>query len=95
MTPGNDPAIRAASPESGVKDYVVELARQHGVRYIRTPADALAEGITRLAGDDVATDVIEDLIVALKRARVIDGPAMVSLLGNYLNERRNAERPCP
>lgn len=39
---------------------------------------------TRLAGDDVIPDAIEDLIVALKRADVINGQEMVELLGQYV-----------
>lgn len=75
-------------PTFKVAEYVVSLAQQHGVRYTRTSGDALAEVVTRLAADQVATDDIEDLIVALKRAHVIDAKTMVALLGNYLDERR-------
>lgn len=75
-------------PTSGLAEFVADLARKHGVRYARTGVDDLADVITRLADDVVATDRTEDLIVALKRAHVIDGPTMVALLGNYLDERR-------
>jgi hypothetical protein len=37
-----------------------------------------------LADDDVRSDETEDLLVALKRANVINGPTMVDLLGRYL-----------
>ncbi|MBL3557607.1 MULTISPECIES: hypothetical protein [Marinobacter] len=68
------------------KSYVIDLAAQHGIRYQETPADRLAVVATRLAGDEVVTDEIEDLIVALKRAQLITGTQMVELLGRYLDE---------
>lgn len=74
-------------PATGPSKYVDDLARQHNVHYIRTGADALADVITRLADDDVVTDDTENLIVALKRAHVIDVNTMVALLGAYLDER--------
>lgn len=49
----------------------------------------MADVITRLADDTVVTDVTEDLLVALKRADVIDGPTMIDLLGRHLDECRH------
>ncbi|MEI6068709.1 MAG: hypothetical protein WCP96_15310 [Methylococcaceae bacterium] len=76
-------------PTAGLREYIIEIARRYGVSYVRTPSDDLAEVITRLSGDEVASDETKDLIVALRRANVIDGPTMVSLLGSYLDENRN------
>ena len=76
-------------PSKNLTEYVAKLAQKHGVRYIKTANDALAEVITRLSGDEVIPDKTEDIIVALKRANVIDGPTMISLLGSYLDEKRN------
>ncbi len=72
-----------------VTDYVATLAQRHGVVYAKTGNDALAEVITHLADDDVRTDETENLLVALKRANVIDGKTMVDLLGRHLDECRN------
>ena len=36
-----------------------KLAQMHGVAYVRTQSDALANHITRLAGDNVELDEIE------------------------------------
>ena len=72
-----------------IKRYVAALARRHGVVYAKTGNDALAEVITRMSDDDVRTDETEDLLVALKRAQVIDGPTMVSLLGRHLDQCRH------
>lgn len=74
-------------PTSGLSKYVADLARKHGVKPARTPNDALAEVITQLSDDAVITDDTEDLIVALKRADVLDAETMVALLGNYLDEK--------
>lgn len=56
---------------------------------MRSGNDALADCITKLADDDVWTDEIEDLMVALKRAKVIDGSKMIALLGNYMDEKKH------
>ena len=74
-------------PVSSVSSYIDSIAKQHGVSYLRTPSDELADVVTRLSGDEVSTDATEDLIVALRRANVIDGPTMISLLGSHLDER--------
>lgn len=75
-------------PRTGLAAYILGLAAKHNVVYVSTRADQLAETITRLSGDDVVPDGIEDSLVALKRANVIDGETMVHLLGNYLDEKR-------
>jgi len=75
-----------------IRSYVIDIAAQHGIRYQVTPADELAVVATRLAGDEVVTDKIEDLIVALKRAGAINGSEMVALLGRYLDEKLSAQR---
>ena len=58
------------------------------IRYQATPADELAVVATQLSGDEVTTDAIEDLIVALKRAGAISGDEMGSLLSRYLAGKR-------
>jgi len=81
-------------PKSGIVDFVIDLARKNGIQYIRSGLDDLADVITRLAGDDIVTDETEDLIVELKRAQIIDDSTMISLLGNYFDERDHV-RPVP
>lgn len=65
------------------------LAKAHQVKTVRTPQDALAEVITRLAGDEVTSDATEDLIVNLKRSGVINGAQMISFLGQHIDERKH------
>ena len=69
-----------------VTERVQQLAKENCVVYKKTANDALADVITRLSDDNVVTDATEDLIVALKRANVISGEVMVSLLGQHLRE---------
>ncbi len=71
----------------GTAAFVVKLARKHGVSYVRTEHDALADVMTRLSDDEVVMDDIENLMVALRRANVIDGRTFISLLGCYIDEK--------
>lgn len=75
-------------PTTGLVEFIADLARKHGVSYVRTGVDDLADAITRLSDDEVVPDDTENLIVSLKRANVIDSLTMVSILGNYLDEKR-------
>ncbi len=65
-----------------------ELARQHHVAYVPTRRDALAGHITRLAGDDVELDEIEQLLIALQRAGHLTRIEVVRLQANYLREAK-------
>lgn len=76
-------------PTHNIADFVIELVKLNNVTYTKTSIDELAEVITHLADDIVITDETEDLIVALKRAHVIDAATMVLLLGSYLDEKRH------
>lgn len=49
---------------------------------------ALAEVVTHLSDDEVKPDETENLVIALRRANVIDDPTMVTLLGRYFEESR-------
>lgn len=73
--------------EPTAKSRILDLAERSGVRYEFMKEDALADVITHISGDDICTDEIEDLVVALKRSGIITGPEMVALLGAYLDEK--------
>ena len=75
-------------PTSDVGDYVRQLAGFHGVQYVPTAADQWAETVTRLAGDEVRSGPVQDLLVALKRAGKLTKDDMARLLVNYLRERK-------
>jgi hypothetical protein len=76
-------------PVSGLRDYILGLASTHGVAYVETPTDILADAITRLADDDVHLDEIECLLIALERAGVVASDSVVPLHINYLREKLN------
>jgi hypothetical protein len=65
---------------------IQNLAEQNGVTYHATDTDRLAHHITRLAGDVVEFDPIEQLLIALQRAGHIDRSLMVLLQARYLRE---------
>lgn len=73
-------------PTTGLAEYVTELARKHGVHYVRTADDALAEVFSRLSDAEVETDDTQDLIVALRRSKVIDDEGLILLLRRYFAE---------
>ena len=82
-------SIPDTTNEHDIRRYVANIAKQHGVSSTKTGTDALADLITRLSDDDVRPNSeTEDLIVALRRANVIDGPTMIALLGRHLDEHR-------
>jgi hypothetical protein len=81
--------IELVIPTSGLRQFILNLANQHNVVYVKTYGDAWADVVTRLSGDDVETDDIECLIIELKREGVISGKDMVALLGTYLGELKN------
>tara|TARA_R110000823_G_scaffold307587_1_gene430773 strand:+ start:1683 stop:1982 length:300 start_codon:yes stop_codon:yes gene_type:complete len=78
---------RRSNSKNSARSQIVALAKRRGIRYQRLADDELAEVVTRLSDDDVATDDVEDLVVALKRSGAISGSEMVDLLGQYLNEK--------
>ena len=77
----------SAIPIRGLAKYIGDLAHRHNVRYVRTPEDAMADVITRLADDDVVMDDVELMILALERAGVIASADVVPLHVNYLREK--------
>jgi hypothetical protein len=77
----------ATIPTSGLREYVIGFAQQHGVTYIKTPHDELAEVITRLSDDDVEMDDVRCLLIALNRAGVMSTKRMGQILVNYLLEK--------
>lgn len=79
-----------AIPMTGLRDFIAALAAQHGAVYECNGSSALVQAITRLAGDEAAPDATERLVIALRRANVIDGATMVTLLGRYFDEEKGS-----
>jgi hypothetical protein len=74
--------------ESATATRIRKMAEEYEVVYVRTPRDALAHHITRLAGDDVQFDDVEQLLIALQRSGHLSRVEMVRLQAAYLREAR-------
>ena len=72
--------------EKSVAARIRKMALEHDVEYVRAPHDRLARDITRLAGDDVQLDEIEQLLIALQRSGHLSRTEMVQLQAVYLRE---------
>ena len=79
-------------PTSGVAKHVSSLAKKHNITYSVNPMDTWAQTVTRLAGDVVKPDHVEDLIIALKRAGKISKKEVATLTVNYLRETKRSVR---
>ncbi|MGA7787951.1 MAG: hypothetical protein WCA56_07270 [Xanthobacteraceae bacterium] len=75
-------------PQPATAARILELARKYRVAYVGTQRDTLASNITRLAGDDVQLDDIEQLLIALQRNGHLTRVEMVQLQASYLREAR-------
>ncbi len=78
---------RKQVPISGLRAYIVALAKRHGVTHTKTPCDQLAQVITNLSDDDVEMDDVELLLIALERAGIVPSEQVVALHVNYLREK--------
>jgi hypothetical protein len=74
--------------QSATAARIRQMARDHHIAYVRTQRDVLAHHITRLAGDDVELDEIEQLLIALQRGGYLSRTEMVQLQAAYLREVR-------
>jgi hypothetical protein len=74
---------------SATATQIRSLAQKYHVAYVRTPSDTLAHHITRLAGDDVELDEVEQLLIALHRSGHLTRVEMVQLQASYLREVRS------
>ena len=74
--------------ETATAARIRKMAQEYHVAYVGTQSDALAHHITRLAGDDVQLNEIEQLLVALQRSGRLTRVEMVQLQASYLREAR-------
>jgi hypothetical protein len=75
-----------------VANQVRKLAKENKVTAERDGMSRMAVSITRLAGDVVELDGIEQLLVNLKRKGVLSKAEILALQGRYLQERRAQKR---
>lgn len=71
-----------------VADVVERFTRQKKFTADRTYGHIFANKVTELSGDTVILDKTEEVLVALKRRKVISGRRMVSLLSQHQRELR-------
>jgi hypothetical protein len=77
----------SVQPQNDAATVIRDLARKYDVTYVKTQSDAVAHHITRLAGDHVELDEIEQLLIALQRAG-LSRAEIVRLQASYLREAR-------
>lgn len=69
------------------KDEILAIAQKHNITYKRTALDDWADTVNWLSDDDVHFDEIELLLIAIGRAKVIEGIERTLLHHRYLKER--------
>ncbi|WP_413791920.1 MULTISPECIES: hypothetical protein [unclassified Pseudomonas] len=77
---------------ASVATQVRKLAKAHNVTAEHDGMSRMAATITRLAGDVVELDGIEQLLVNLKRKGVLSKSEILTLQGEYLQEKRRAKK---
>jgi len=82
------PARRSATHPAYSEGVIRRLANANNVSVVASSNDVLAQHITRLSGDDVAFDAIENTIVALQRAGILNRTQAVRLQARHLRESR-------
>lgn len=75
-------------PGNGTAAEIQALAERYGIAYTQTETDVWAQHVTRLAGDDVALDDIELLLIALLRSGHLSQPQALKLQVRYLRESK-------
>ncbi|MHA6787650.1 hypothetical protein [Pseudomonas sp. FP2300] len=71
---------------------VRRLAETHNVTAERDAISRMAAAITRLAGDVVELDKVEQLLVNLKRKGILSKSEILILQSKYLQEKRHAKK---
>lgn len=80
------------SRTASVANQVRKLAKAHQVTAEPDSMSRMAVTLTRLAGDLVELDGIEQLLVNLKKKGVLSKAEVVALQGRYVEEKRQAKK---
>jgi hypothetical protein len=75
-------------PQTATATVIRQMAEQYRVAYVQTESDRLAHHITRLAGDYVELDEVEQMLIALQRAGHVSRTELVRLQASYLREAK-------
>ncbi len=79
----------SARHQSSTAAAIRRMAELHHVAYVQTESDELARHMTRLAGDHVELDEIEQMLIALQRAGHLSRVDLVRLQASYLREAKS------
>ncbi len=83
------PARRQAAAHATYTASVIRrLAERNNVAVSVSENDLVAHHITRLSGDDVMFDDVEQMVIALQRAGLLSRVQAVRLQARYLRETR-------
>ena len=77
---------------AGVASEVRKLAKAHKISAEPDSMSCMAATITRLAGDSVELDNIEQLLINLKRKGVLSSAQVLTLQARYIQEKRQAHK---
>lgn len=77
------------TPPASAELEIRELAFQHGVSGDKTSLDDWCESISANAGDEIQSDEVELLLIALRRIGHIDGIKLTKLHAQYLKDVLN------
>jgi len=78
--------------EISVANRVRRLAQSHNVTAEPDDISRMAVAITRLAGDEVLLDNIQQLLVNLKRKGLLSKSEALTIQGEYLQEKRHLNK---
>ncbi|MCK1721312.1 MULTISPECIES: hypothetical protein [unclassified Bradyrhizobium] len=82
-------ARRATIKARYTANVIQRLASANNVAVVVSANDLFAHHVKRLSGDDIHFDPIENTIVALQRAGILDRVQAVRLQARYLRENRS------
>lgn len=75
------------TPPESAELTIREMAWMNRIHVSRDGLDDWADTVTRLADDEVDFDEVQELIVAMRKAKVVDGIELTKLHARYLEER--------
>jgi hypothetical protein len=75
--------------DSATATTIRRLAEQHRVAFHPTRTDVLAHHMTRLAGDTIVLDEVEQMLIALQRAGHLSRAEAVRLQAKYLRQAKS------
>lgn len=79
---------QTAAPGTYTASVIRRMAARNNVTASLSENDAFAHHVTRLSGDDVLLDDVEQMVIALQRAGLLSRVQAVRLQARYLRENK-------